>query len=581
MNDQARPGATILVVDDIDANRDLIVTLVRHLGHRAIEAPDGARGLELVRQHRPDLVVTDILMPTMDGFEFVSRLRADPQTAATPVIFYTAHYHEREARNLANICGVSRVLLKPCDPAEVLRVVEQALANAAQAPVRADPLQFDVEHLRLLTDKLSEQLTALETTNRRLAALTELNLHLGSERDVQLLLDKFCKGSRELIGAKYAVLAVNDPEHTTPLYFCSGLSPDLTATRGWPDLEAGAMGRVYRDQHTLCLVNPDGDPAALGLPAGYPALHMALVAPVSSLIHTYGWICLADKVGWDAFSAEDEHIVSILAAQVGRIYENGSLYATAQRHAALLQNEINERQQAELALQEKSRQLSSLSRRILETQELERRRVAHELHDELGQSLTAIKINLQSKLTDRHGTAADGSRTDNMVDIVDIVDQTLAQMRRLALGLRPSLLDDLGLLPALRWLAGQNGKAGQLAITVHHTGELRRFDPDIETVCFRIAQEALTNVQRHAGAGKVEIELSLSGQTVSMKIHDDGRGFNVTDSLRRASSGNSVGLLGMRERATLAGGMLRIESQPGQGTTVLLDCHLETGALLR
>ncbi len=571
MSGKAPAHATILVVDDVDANRDLLVTLVRHLGHQAIEAADGVRALELVRECQPDLVISDILMPTMDGFEFVRRLRADPQTAATEVVFYTAHYREREARNLARLCGVSRVLLKPSDPAEVLRVITQALANVKETASRQDPQQFDVAHLRVLTDKLSEQLTALETTNQRLAALTDLNLHLGSERDVRSLLDKFCRGSRELIGAKYVLLAVQGQEADQPYFCSSGLPPELTAVHGWPDLQAGTLGRVYRDRVALSLVNRDGQPDAIGLPAGYPALHMALVAPITSLVHSYGWICLADKVGADEFSSEDQHILSILAAQVGRIYETGSLYAMAQRHADLLQIEINERKQAELALQEKTRQLGALSRRILETQESERRRVARELHDDLGQSLTAIKINLQSRLADENGKPTERRQTDGTIDIVD---QALAQMRRLALGLRPSLLDDLGLLPALRWLAEQNSQHGRLKITVRHAGDPRRFDPDIETVCFRVAQEALTNVQRHAGAHRVAIDVTLTDQSVSLRIHDDGKGFDVAESLRHASSGNSVGLLGMRERASLAGGTLRIESQAGAGTTVRLHCPL-------
>lgn len=578
MTGKAPAKATILVVDDVETNRDLVVTLVRHLGHQAIEAADGAQALELVRERQPDLVISDILMPTMDGFEFVSRLRADPQTAATEVVFYTAHYREREAHNLARICGVSRVLLKPSDPAEVLRVIAQALAKVREAPARPDPQQFDVEHLRVLTNKLSEQLTTLENTNQRLAALTELNLHLGSERDVRSLLDNFCRGARELIGAKYAVLAVNGKEAGNPHFSSSGLSSELTAVHGWPGLEAGALGRVYRDRVTMSLANRDGHPDAIGLPAGYPALRMALVAPIASLVHTYGWICLADKVGADEYSPQDQHILSILAAQVGRIYENGSLYATAQRQAERLQTEINERKLAELALQEKSGQISALSRRILETQESERRRVARELHDELGQSLTAIKINLQSRLTNEKGQPTERRQTDTTIDIVD---QALAQMRRLALGLRPSLLDDLGLLPALRWLAQQNSQHGQLKITVRHTGDQRRFDSDIETVCFRVAQEALTNVQRHAGARRVAIELTLTDASVSLRIQDDGKGFDVTERLRHSSSGNSIGLLGMRERATLAGGVLRIESQPGEGTAVLLDCPLQTSALLR
>ena len=106
-------AARILIVDDVAANRDLVATVVRHMGHQALEASDGLQALALVRSEQPDLVISDILMPTMDGLEFVSRIRADPALAATEVVFYTAHYREREAGNLAKICGVSQVLLKP------------------------------------------------------------------------------------------------------------------------------------------------------------------------------------------------------------------------------------------------------------------------------------------------------------------------------------------------------------------------------------------------------------------------------------------------------------------------------------
>ncbi len=108
--------AKVLIVDDHATNRELVVTLLNHLQHQPLEAADGAEALALVRSQRPQLVICDILMPTMDGYEFVQRLRADPAIAATEVIFYTANYHEREARHLAASVGVSRVLIKPCIP---------------------------------------------------------------------------------------------------------------------------------------------------------------------------------------------------------------------------------------------------------------------------------------------------------------------------------------------------------------------------------------------------------------------------------------------------------------------------------
>src|ERR1700704_5172320 len=144
--------ATILIVDDRPSNRQFLTTLLGYGGHRLIEAGGGAAALALTRPARPDFIITDILMPTMDGYEFVQHVRADPEVAPTPVIFYTATYSAPQAEKLAKTCGVYKVLAKPCEPQEILTAVNQALgvgdpvvvpppvvkerakANASQAP---------------------------------------------------------------------------------------------------------------------------------------------------------------------------------------------------------------------------------------------------------------------------------------------------------------------------------------------------------------------------------------------------------------------------------------------------------------
>ena len=138
--------AKILIVDDSATNRKLLVSLLEHEGHQMIEAVDGKDALAFLRAERPQLVMSDILMPTMDGYEFVRQVRADPELAGTPVIFQTAHYGEREAQRLAQVCGVSRVLSKPSESAEILRAVAQALAGASLPP--SDPLSADFEDRR-------------------------------------------------------------------------------------------------------------------------------------------------------------------------------------------------------------------------------------------------------------------------------------------------------------------------------------------------------------------------------------------------------------------------------------------------
>lgn len=223
--------------------------------------------------------------------------------------------------------------------------------------------------------------------------------------------------------------------------------------------------------------------------------------------------------------------------------------------------------QAECRLHDATHRLKSLSRRVLEVQEMERRRIAIELHDELGQSLTAIKINLQ--LSER--LKDDALRGLNR-DTIHIVEDVLQQVRRLAANLRPSVLDDLGLPAALRWLSEQSANRSGFSVNFHHVRTQPRLAADIETACFRIVQEALTNITRHAQAKEVAIRLDRDADHLVLRIVDNGRGFDLSEMRIRALAGDSVGVLGMQERADLIEGQLSIETCEGQGTTVLLRC---------
>jgi two-component system CheB/CheR fusion protein len=160
--------ATIMIIDDQAMNREYLVTLLGYAGHRLVQAANGAAGLATARIERPDLVIADILMPIMDGYEFVRQLRADPVLAATPVIFHTAHYLEREAQSLAQSCGVVHLLTKPCEPQEVLHTVATALGGGPPpTPPVPDP-NFDRYHLRAVTDNLARKVAELEATELEL-----------------------------------------------------------------------------------------------------------------------------------------------------------------------------------------------------------------------------------------------------------------------------------------------------------------------------------------------------------------------------------------------------------------------------
>jgi signal transduction histidine kinase len=157
--------ATILVVDDRSTNREFVVTLLGYAGYRLLEAAGAVEALERTRAMRPDLVIVDILMPEMDGFEFVRRLRADPSIAQTRVVFYTATYLEAETRELARACGVEYVIVKPAEPEVIFDTIRAVLD--LDEPASAPPLaaEFDREHGRLLLDKLSQKVNELEQLN--------------------------------------------------------------------------------------------------------------------------------------------------------------------------------------------------------------------------------------------------------------------------------------------------------------------------------------------------------------------------------------------------------------------------------
>ena len=323
--------ATILVVDDNAINRKLMVALLSGDGHLTLEAADGAEGLKVARAQQPELIISDVLMPTMDGYAFVRALRRDAALRGTPVIFYTAHYHEREAQNLAQSCGVSHVLVKPCANSEVLKAVEQVLAGLAETDDLLLSDQFDREHVRLLTDKLSERASALAASNARFTALTELNLECAFERDSRALLDRVCSGARHLLAANFAVLAISDDGEPGGVFFTtSGIDIEQLPLQR-PDLHAGALGRMLSlRQPWRCAHADDNDDP--GLPQGYPHARSYLAVPILSPQRACGWLCLADKLGNAGFDALDERLLLILASLAGRSHENIRLQRDLERH---------------------------------------------------------------------------------------------------------------------------------------------------------------------------------------------------------------------------------------------------------
>jgi PAS domain S-box-containing protein len=352
--------ATILIVDDLAANRKGLVTLLRAQKHRLLEAPDGHEALAAARAEHPDLVITDVLMPVMDGYALVRQLRLDPATCGIPVVFSTAPYGEREARAFALSSGVSGVLTKPADPREVLKVVGRVLCGEPETEppsgAQALTVPFDREHLRLLTDELSEETGDLRIANARLRALINVGLEIASDRDAGRLLQRVCVAARELFGATYVTLGILDRDGWTvrSLITCGADGTSGIAAAGWletGDAVCGILGTVVTERRSVRGDNPGGDPANLQLPLLHPEVRAFVAAPIASPTHVYGWICLVGNEG-RTFTEDDEHLVVALSAQVGRIHENLYLTAAARKRSDELEREVREREEAESALRQ-------------------------------------------------------------------------------------------------------------------------------------------------------------------------------------------------------------------------------------
>jgi two-component system sensor histidine kinase UhpB len=235
--------------------------------------------------------------------------------------------------------------------------------------------------------------------------------------------------------------------------------------------------------------------------------------------------------------------------------------------------DVTELKRAMDALGAARERLQRLSRRLLEVQEAERRHLARELHDDIGQGLTALKLNLEALARGRDQAALQA----RLGEALETARHTIERVRQLSVNLRPLQLDDLGLAAALRSHLDRQAKLGGLAPHFEIQEVPPKLSADVEIACFRVAQEAINNIVRHSKAANVWLRLFLAGERLALSVRDDGSGFDVSAAQKRAAAGESLGVVSMEERVALAGGSFQIHSAPGQGTVVVASFPVGAG----
>ncbi|MCS0660667.1 two-component system response regulator [Massilia terrae] len=352
--------ATILVVDDRPSNREYLLALLAFASHDTLQASDGAEALALARQARPCLVITDILLPKMDGCEFVRQLRADPELAAIPVIFYSAVYSHEESSAIARSCGVCTVLPKPAGPKAVFDAVnaELGLVDAAATP-SLDAPPFPPTLAPLMPPAGDGPATAFE---RQLRALEALCLKLAAARHPEALVDIFCDAAAGLLAADQLAVCLLSPDQSDVRHLGTrGMDADL--------VRGAALDREHLPgalSHATSATRLDDGAADRALPASHPRSGAFLGLPVCDMHHRLGWMYASRQPGAAPFSRDEERVAVMITAHLAVAYENLNLNQLVQRHAVQLQLEASARARADAALREREHRLV-LARQVFDS----------------------------------------------------------------------------------------------------------------------------------------------------------------------------------------------------------------------
>ena len=369
---------------------------------------------------------------------------------------------------------------------------------------------------------------------RQLESLNEVGNALVSETDLPHLLELVARRLRELVGARLVAIALPAAERT--LRFAAVDAEDGPRELLSVPVDSSKTGRVLERRRSERVDSLIDDPEVDQEAARRLGVHTGLFVPLIVHDRAIGVVVAHDKIGADQrFTDDDLRLAETFASR------------------------------AAVAVDLSERVARDAVRRVVAAQELERRRLARELHDETGQALTSILLGLRTVEEAKSPEEVHAAATR----LRELVVDTLQDVRALAVELRPKVLDDFGLVPALERLVTTFSDKTGIAADLEAALPEERLPAEIETALYRIVQEALTNVVKHAGASRVSVLLTRGDTSVTAVVEDDGRGFEAGE-----SSGEGVGLVGMRERVGLLEGRLAIESTEGAGTTLVAEVPL-------
>jgi len=518
----AQEKVNILMVDDQPGKLLSYEAILSELGENLIQATSAKEALEKLLKTDVAAVLMDVSMPEIDGFELAELIRQHPRFQETAIIFISAVHLTDVDRLKGYQHGAVDYLSVPIVP-EVLRAKVRVFAELHRKKLQLERLNAELERrVARRTSELEQKALALEQANHDLAQRNqELDAIVQTAPDI--IFSRHADGSREYISSRF--------------YEYTGAPPGAAVGFGWLDY-----------------LHPDDKDASLGQ-------WMRCVESGEEYESEYRLRRADSQYRWFRARAVP------LRNQQGTIVKWYGTCSDIHDSKQLEQSIRDSAIQLEKLVDSRTTELRRLSARLLTMQDEERRRIAREIHDGLGQELAAAKMILDGIL------AKDGSPSMQQasVEASQLVDRAIQQVRTISHLLHPPLLDEVGLISALRWfLEGLSERSGiNVHLDVHPPG-LTRLKSEVETAIFRIVQEALTNMFRHSGARNGRVAVGEDEDQIIVTVSDDGKGIEEEVSQLRPES-VGVGIGGMRQRVMELGGSLRLaNANPGTIVQVII-----------